>query len=304
MRSPRNLGTVLGLVAAAALVAASCGDDGGGTAATTAPVGVVTTTVAGTTSSVPATTAAPSVTMSPQPEPGDDQAVADAAIAALEAELEAAGYTAGPDSDLDAPEGDGGSAATDPTETTTGDDGDVADDACAQIEAAFPSGEGGEMEGSTAQAETADYERGDPDDPFGGSEFAAGFVGFVDTEARLDELFELFEDETLADCLAADFEESMGGGDPDAEGPPVQADVDVEIAEPLGLGDDETGIVMRGSLGFLGFDMPIDVEIRLVRVGRAAVGVAAGTFGEPSGPAADVAGWLALLVEAVTAQAT
>lgn len=219
-------------------------------------------------------------------DPAADQEVAEAAIAALEAELEGAGYVASEEGPDDA---DGATATTEPVS-----------EACAELEAAFPSGESAELPGETAQAESADYERGgDESDPFAASEFAGGFVGFLDREERAEELFALFDDETLEQCIDESLEQSMA---PQGDGaPPLGADFDVEVLDGSGLGDDEAGVAMRGTFGFGGFSFPMAFEVRLVRVGRGVVGVASGVFGETDGEPPDSQLWVELLVDEVEA---
>ncbi|HYD09489.1 MAG TPA: hypothetical protein VEA78_05250 [Acidimicrobiales bacterium] len=226
----------IALVAAAASLLVGCGDDGGDDDASASSSG---------SASASSEAAAEDDTSS-----DDAQATVDAAVAAFEAELEAAGFTETAD--------DGAAGG----EEEEDDSFDFESEECQAFEEAFPD-EGDEFPGADAEAESGSWERSD--DASFSFMSAEGFAAYASDQEAMDEVFDMFDDDRFGDCMEeafrASFEESMAE---DPEAPEIELEMDIrQIDPPDGL--DGFGIQFVGSMGAMGLSFDIDGQIMMVR---------------------------------------
>lgn len=238
-------------------LAAACGEDDGVDVSsdeettTSTSAGPTSSSADDTTSTTPTSTETTATTATPT-DAAEDQEIADAAVAAFEEAVLAQGFVLDPDEE-DQPTNDDGTES------------EFVSDECEVFDEAFA---GDELPGSTANAESHAYERGDL---FldGGAESAMAVVGVVDDAARLDEIFTLYRDERLPGCL----EESLG---PPAD--PAARQIDVEDGPPVG--DDAIAIHLADLEGEAPDTIAFTTDMTFVHAGRAAVTIVSFTVGD------------------------
>lgn len=238
--------TVTAVVVAIALLLGGCGEDSEPTAtdATDASDDSESSETTETTETTESTTTTVPV------DPEADQEAADAAIAALEADLQADGFVAVPDDDED-----------------DDDNFEFVSEECQEFEAAFPDDED-ELPGQTAETEMDSHERE------GARSFDAvqASVAFTEQADDLVAAFEMFGDDRMPDCLAEAMELSFEeqSAEPD-QVPFVVEGLEVEGGTVDGLGDENVQLVMTTTMVGGGTELPVTMDVLVVRVDRIAV---------------------------------
>jgi len=177
------------------------------------------------------------------------------------------------------------------------DDLEFESEDCQQFAAAFP--EDDELPGETASEETGQFDLGEFEDVDGGTTSVEATVAFTEDTDAVEELFELFGDERLDDCLVEAIE--LSAAELAADDPTAQVgDIAVDDLDPPSVGDQ--GIAMRIEADFevTGFTIPLAVELFMARDGRTAVMLAVTSVGAGA-PGADGEDYLELLLEEANA---
>jgi hypothetical protein len=209
----------------------------------------------------------------------NDQAAADEAIAAVEQSLRADGFSAASDQDED-------------------DDLVFETQECREFDKALPGGEGQDLAGKTASAESDDFERGEVAPAGGVLETVQAFAGFVEEPDDLDPVLELLKDERLGRCVEEAFRIATEAAAAEDEATVEFGGFEVEQLGSEGLGDAGGGVQLTGQFTASGFTFPVAFAFQLVRVDRALVGVVTSGVG-PDEPTADRAALLQVLVDGI-----
>ncbi|MGH9290194.1 MAG: hypothetical protein ACRD0V_18185 [Acidimicrobiales bacterium] len=212
----------------------------------------------------------------------NDQETADEAIAAVEQSLRDDGFSATADEDDD-----------DLTFEST---------ECREFDEAFP-GDGQDLPGETASAESAEFERSDLAPAGGVQETVRAFAGFVEESDDLDPVLELVNDERFGPCLEEAFRIGAEAAAAEDQATVAVGDVEIDQLGSEGLGDIGGGVQLTGEVTSSGFTVPFSVAFQLVRADRALVAIVTTAVG-PDEPTADRAALVQILVDSVSDQST
>jgi hypothetical protein len=208
----------------------------------------------------------------------NDQAAADEAIAALEQSLRDDGFSAASDQDED-------------------DDLAFESQECREFDKALPGGEGQDLAGKTASAESDDFERGEVAPAGGVLETVQAFTASVEEPDDLDPVLELLNDQRLGRCVEEAFRIATEAAAAEDQATVEFGGFEVEQVGSEGLGAGG-GVQLTGQFTASGFTFPVAFAFQLVRVDRALVGVVTSGVG-PDEPTADRAGLLQVLVDGI-----
>ena len=155
----------------------------------------------------------------------------------------------------------------------------------------FPEDDEG-FPGETAREESGQFAGGDFEAD-GGEANVEGGVALVEEEGDLDEVFELFRDDRLDDCLLEAMEASLEA-QADDDTPPVE-NLSFDTLDEPSVGDEGVAFAVTGDI--LGF--PFGSVITFVREGRVAAFFTETSVGD--GPDLDEDELLELLLDEATA---
>lgn len=179
------------------------------------------------------------------------EAIADAAVAAFVAELEAAGFTEAAEDDED-----------------DSDTFELDSEECRGLDAAFAEDE--ELPGADVDADSGSYELVS-DNPLEGAAYVEGAAGVLADPAAADEIFDLFEDERLPACIEEAFTAGIREGiEEDPETPPMELDLEVAPTETVDDIDRGVAFSISGGMSMVGLTFDIDGELHVVRRGSRA----------------------------------
>ncbi len=213
-------------------------------------------------------------------DPEADQDAADAAVEEMVEELEDDGFVAEEDDDDD-------------------DDSDIEFDSeeCQDFDDAL---DDGSFDDASGNAETGQLAAGTiENDGSGGETTVEGKAALVADEGDVDEVFELFGDDRLGDCLVEAFETSFA--EQAAESGLEAVDIEFEELDAPSVGEDAFAFEITGDLEVQGLSVPFRSTLVTARDGRAAVQVTVTEVGD-DGPGADGDDLAELLLDELTAE--
>jgi hypothetical protein len=206
-------------------------------------------------------------------DPEADQDAADAAIEAFVEEVEDEGFEPVEDDDDD-------------------DDLEFDSEECEQFQDAF--GDDAVDTTTDEDTESGRFIAGDFETEGGETQVEAS-AAFAEDAGQVEEVFALYEDDDLPDCIAEAFEIAFGR----EEGLTVN-DIDVEVLDAPDVGEQAFAFHADIELDAGGLVVPFSTTFAIARDGRAGANVSVTDIGEDA-PGADIDDLLEVLVEELTA---